>query len=341
MRSLTSPPQSCLIIGGGITGLIAGTVLQRQGIAVTIVDKGRGIGGRLATRRLQHPTVGEGIFDYGMQFFAVRDRCFQVWVDDWLAQGVVVQWSRQLSRSGQPVYRGTESNRSIARHLAKDLDVHNQQRVTELQWQTDHWLAHTQDGSTFTAQSLIITAPVPQTVDLLAESAIAIPAEPQQRLKQVQYSPCIALLVLLDGPSAIAPPGGVKGEGDVLAWLACNQTKGISQTVAVTLHAMPEFSHAHLNAEDAVIRDRLLTAATPWLGSSVVATHVHRWRYSQPQTFFGQPCLALSEPGLLVMAGDAFAPMDSTKSSLSVERAVLSGLSAAASVSGTVAAGFT
>lgn len=191
MRSPTPTLKSCLIIGGGITGLIAGTQLQRQGIAVTILDKGRGIGGRLATRRLQHPTVGEGIFDYGMQFFAVRDRRFQTWVEDWLQHGIVVEWSRQLSRSGQPSYRGTESNRSIAKHLAKNLDVHNQQRVIKVQWQADHWLAHTQDGSTFTAQSLLITAPIPQAVELLEKSAIAIPPEPKQRLEQVRYWRCI------------------------------------------------------------------------------------------------------------------------------------------------------
>ena len=44
--------KSCLIIGGGISGLVAGTLLQSQGIKVTILDQGRGIGGRLATRRI-------------------------------------------------------------------------------------------------------------------------------------------------------------------------------------------------------------------------------------------------------------------------------------------------
>ena len=67
----------CLIIGGGISGLIAATVLRRTGINATILDKGRGVGGRLATRRISHPSYGEGTFDYGAQYFTVSNSIFQ------------------------------------------------------------------------------------------------------------------------------------------------------------------------------------------------------------------------------------------------------------------------
>ena len=64
---------SCLIIGGGISGLIAATELKRNNFEVTILDKGRGIGGRLATRRIKHSVDIEGIFDYGAQHFTVNN----------------------------------------------------------------------------------------------------------------------------------------------------------------------------------------------------------------------------------------------------------------------------
>lgn len=44
----------CIIVGGGISGLIIATLLQRRGMKVTVLDKGRGIGGRLATRRINY-----------------------------------------------------------------------------------------------------------------------------------------------------------------------------------------------------------------------------------------------------------------------------------------------
>ena len=80
MISKYQSEQSCLIIGGGISGLITANLLQKKGIKVTILDKGRGIGGRLATRRLRHSEPITGVFDYGMQFFTVSDPLFQQWV---------------------------------------------------------------------------------------------------------------------------------------------------------------------------------------------------------------------------------------------------------------------
>ena len=73
--------KSCIVIGGGITGLITATILQETGIKVTVLDKGRGIGGRLATRRICHESI-EGVFDYGTQYFCVKDAKFQPWIDD-------------------------------------------------------------------------------------------------------------------------------------------------------------------------------------------------------------------------------------------------------------------
>lgn len=90
---MASEAPVCLIIGGGITGLIAAVTLQQQGIQPLILDKGYGLGGRLASRRLQAPSGSEGQFDYGAQQFTVGTPSFQTWVDDWLRQGIVKVWS--------------------------------------------------------------------------------------------------------------------------------------------------------------------------------------------------------------------------------------------------------
>ena len=50
----------CLIVGAGLAGLVATGSLQRRGFTVLVLDKGRGVGGRLATRSFEG-----GRFDYG------------------------------------------------------------------------------------------------------------------------------------------------------------------------------------------------------------------------------------------------------------------------------------
>jgi predicted NAD/FAD-dependent oxidoreductase len=79
--------KTCLIVGAGIAGLAAANQLRRNGWAPLVLDKGRGPGGRMATRQR-----GTTRFDHGAQFFTVRHARFKSVVDDWISRGVVKPW---------------------------------------------------------------------------------------------------------------------------------------------------------------------------------------------------------------------------------------------------------
>jgi renalase len=155
------PIQSCLIVGAGMSGLMAARVLQGAGLTVTLLDKGRGVGGRMATRRIE-----DGVFDHGAQFFTVRDSRFQKFVDEWLASGLVSEWSSgfadaagHYSPDGHPRYRGNAGMNSIAKALAQGLDVQVSTQVKRIDLNGHGWHLETEDGKGFSAQSLILTAP--------------------------------------------------------------------------------------------------------------------------------------------------------------------------------------
>ena len=310
----------CIIIGGGITGLITATLLQRRGLEVTVLDKGKGIGGRLATRRISEDSI-EGVFDYGAQYFSVENPQFQVWVDEWLEQGVIKEWSRRFAKAdGKLCYCGVNGTRGIAKYLAQNLEVHTSTKVVEIGYDKQ-WLVSTEDDRQYQADFLVMTPPVPQSLALLDASLIALPLDFRFSLENISYHRSIAVLALLEKPSKIPPPGGMTLENDYLTWLADNHQKGISPNgYAVTLHATHSFSDEYWDSDDAEIVYKLATTAADYLDSSIIKYQVHRWRYSVPKTFYSQPCLALSELPL-VIAGDAFvAPK--------VEGAVLSGIAA-------------
>lgn len=60
------------IVGAGIAGLGCGAELARAGVRVSLFDKGRGSGGRCATRR-----AGPFAFDHGAQFATATDQRFR------------------------------------------------------------------------------------------------------------------------------------------------------------------------------------------------------------------------------------------------------------------------
>ena len=312
----------CIVIGGGITGLITATILQRRGIQVTLLDKGRGIGGRLATRRLSQGDSTEGMFDYGAQYFSVKNHQFQIWVDDWLRQGVITEWCQGFGETdGKPRYRGINGTRGIAKHLAKNLSVYTSTKVTRVSYD-QQWLVETEHNQYYQGDVLVMTPPVPQSLALLDTSQIVLTPNIRSSLEQIEYHSCLAVLALLEKPSNIPAPGGIALEDDSLVWLGDNYQKGISpKGYAVTLHGTPEFSDAYWDREHTEIAEQLFSAACQYLSSPVIKYQVHRWRYSLPKTFYSESCLALSELPL-VMAGDAFvAP--------TIEGAVLSGIAAA------------
>ena len=76
------------IVGAGLAGLAAAGDLLTEGKSVLLIDKSRGVGGRMATRR-----HGETRIDHGAQFFTARTERFQAIVDALIAQGVIKVWS--------------------------------------------------------------------------------------------------------------------------------------------------------------------------------------------------------------------------------------------------------
>lgn len=302
------------VIGAGISGLLLARQLQAAGDSVVVLEKSRGYGGRLATKR-----VGEAVFDQGAQFFTARDPGFVAHTAAWQDAGWVRGWPGQAPGRlvGQPAMT------AVPKALAAGLDIRREHKVTAARRLADGtWELSIENQPPIRAGRLLLTSPVPQSLALLAAGGVKLPAPVQDALALLTYHPCLALLVVLAGPSAVPPEGLAFYTGPV-RWLADNVRKGIAQSVAaaVTVHAAPDFSAEHYDRAEAEVAARLLPAVAPWLGAPVVSTALHRWKFSEPKVIHPERCLWL--PGLgLGFAGDAFGGPR-------VEGAALSGLALA------------
>lgn len=310
-----------IVVGAGLAGLVAARDLARRGVDVVVFDKGRGVGGRMATRRID-TAEGTAVFDHGAQFFTARSDSFRALVSGWERDGVVYEWCRGFGDTdGHPRYAVRGGMASLTKHLARDIDVRTSTLVFSVTPGADGWSVTLDDGSRHDADAVILTCPVPQSYSLVANTSIELPTE----LVMTDYERTLGVLAVLDRPSAVPAPGGWQNPDDVFSWVGDNQQKGVSEVPALTLHANPTWSAAQWDAPHDDTHRLLLDVARDYIGDArVIESQFKKWRFATPMKVW--PDTHWSDPsGTLVLAGDAFAGPK-------VEGAVTSGLSAAHSL---------
>jgi renalase len=316
-----------LIVGAGLSGLLAAHELQARGLRTLLLDKGRSVGGRLATRR-----VGPGRADHGAQFFTVRSPEFRVWVERWQAEGLVYVWSTGWSdgsladapSDGHPRYVVHGGMNTLARRLAQGLDVRVATQITSISPTANGWQAGDQAGQVYDGRALLLTPPAPQSLALVDASGVVLAGRDREDLERIEYAPSLAGIFWLDRPTHLPEPGAIQRSNAPIAWMADNQRKGISpEATLATVHAAPEISQATWQTQEQLVLESLYAGLQPFLepGTQVVESQLKRWRYAVPVEFHPERTLLAQGLPPLAFAGDAFGGPR-------VEGAALSGLAA-------------
>ena len=320
-----------LVVGAGLAGLMAARTLRKQGVRVVVVDKGRSVGGRLATRR-----IGPGRADHGAQFFTVRSPEFRAWVEQWLSEEVVYRWSNGWSDGslapvtfkGHPRYAVYGGMNALTKYLAQGLDTRLNVRLEAVTATESGWLSRNAGGQTFTSQGLLLTPPVPQSLALLDTGHARLSTGDRAALDRIEYVPCLAGLFWLDGLVHLPEPGAIQHSSAPISWIASNRRKGISpEATIITIHAGPEYSRQLWEASEAEALAALQAGLQPYLapGTNLVEAQLKRWRYAMCTTSHPERCLVAEGLPPLAFAGDGF-------SGSGVEGATLSGVAAGQSL---------
>jgi renalase len=307
---MNPPVEDCIVIGAGLSGLAAARTLHGAGLGVLLLDKGRRVGGRMASRHFEGAH-----FDYGAQFLTARDPEFRRVIDGFLGTAVAAPW---FDYEGETRYCSPLGMNSLPQYLAEGLRIACEVTVATVRRDQNLWRIVTTTGEVHSTEVLVVTVPVPQALALLE-----LDAEARNDLSAIEYHRCLAILAVLEGESAIPAPGFVRVAQEPLQTLADNRQKGLDgEATGVTVLAGPAFSLQHWDTPKEEAAQLLLAAAAPWLGSPVKHWRYHRWRYSQPIQTFDARYYGIEGNPPLVFAGDAFGGPR-------VEGAFLSGIAAA------------
>ncbi len=302
-----------IILGAGICGLILAKKLQNHGFKVKVLDKGRGVGGRMATRRF-----GGGRVDHGAQFFTARGDNMRAVLSDPAVKDVVRVWSKGFATStageafedGHPRYMALNGMSSIPKALAKGLDIQTSVKIDLTERKDSSWALKSAEGEFFNADLLIMTCPAEQALRLLHHGEVQLNSNEEKILKNINYHPSIALMVKISGESKIPKPGGIRFDSGPISWIADNTQKGLPtqnpDESLITIHSDPLFAEENWEEDLSIAAQKLLEEAKAWVGDSVVECQPHRWRYSLSLQKMEPGFLKLSGPPIGYIAGDGF-----------------------------------
>jgi predicted NAD/FAD-dependent oxidoreductase len=271
-----------LIIGAGMAGLACATQLAVAGCAPRVIDKGRGPGGRMASRRVA--LGGRDIsFDHGAQYFTARDPAFRAAVADWEQSGAAARWPD----GGAEAFVGTPGMNGPLKAMASGLAVRWSVRALGLAREGDGWRVDT-DAGAITAQIVLVAVPAEQAAELLRDAAPDLAAIPAS----VRSAPCWAVLAAFSEPLAITG-SVIRGEG-AISWAARNASKpGRAGMETWVIHASPARSGElrDLPKEEALPLLLEDFRAATGLASLPPALHcdAHRWLYALPEVAAGPP----------------------------------------------------
>jgi len=290
-----SDGRSVLVIGAGMAGLACASVLSERGLAVTVLDKAHGAGGRASTRR-----APDGSFDHGAQYFTARAPAFVAAVEQWEAAGAVARWAGRIgtlahgrieaATDALVRWVGAPRMSTLLRHLCNGLDACFEHRAITLRRDRAGWRVACQGGASLGPFDVAVVAtPPPQAIPLL-DAAPPLAAE----AARAEVDPCWAVMLGFDRPLPIALDGAFVQDSP-LAWAARDGSKpGRPPGERWVLHASAQWSAAHVDAPREEIVSSLRAAFGTAAGIALpepLHQDAHRWLYAQTRRPLDVPCL--------------------------------------------------
>ena len=306
------------IVGAGMAGMSCGQRLSRLGHEVRLFDKGRGPGGRMATRRMEDGGTTLH-FDHGAQYFTARDPRFVEQVAHWEASGVAARWAA----AGDDAWVGTPAMNAPLKAMAGELGVQFGTRIEQLVRDGEGWQLDGEGAPDARFDAVLVAVPAEQAGPLLQPHAPAM----ARLADQTASDPCWTLMAGFEAPLALVQDT-LRQRGPI-GWAARNNAKpGRANEECWVIQASPEWSRAHLEEDAETVAAALLAELAEANGGPLprqLGATAHRWRFARSGTA-GEEALWDAEQRIGVCGDWLIGPR--------VEAAYMSGLLLAEAVGG-------
>lgn len=284
----------CLIVGAGLSGLTLGLELQKKKKTFIILEKSKGVGGRIATRRINEQGV-----DHGAPYLKSHPLIFEL-LHQFNVHGGKIADHGTYVEGGMTI---------LPKKMAENLPIIKDEKIVHIEFIKNIWNCRSEKGNHYEAKNLVITAPLPQALELLTNSKINF----SEDLKTISYTKGLLGLFTADENLLIK-----KTLPDNVHSVLSMKSRGLNPSAWV-LRTTEEFSEINFERSDEENLSRIVTMFSDCFDVKPLITHseLKKWRYVVPTTVLASPFHEVQDA--LYLIGDGFLYPDARGALLSAK----------------------
>ncbi len=285
-----------LIIGTGLCGLTIASALSESGENALMIEKSKGVGGRMATRR-----DGECAYDHGAQFYQHSDESPFFLHNQWIRKQKSQVWFWQ---EGLAFAAGIGGMTTLAKDLAQNQKIQFEQKLVSIEQASDFLKAHLESGLTLTTRKMILTCPLPQSLEILKNSNISYPVD----LNQISYAKALVGLFEVQSEDSNLKNFKFKKFEDSVFSIANNQSKKVGTDLSFTVIMGTSFSEDYFETAENEVLQKIEQDFIKKMSFDfkVHKRQLKKWRFSHPLDIYSRQMCALPLNQNILLAGDAF-----------------------------------
>ncbi len=312
------------IIGAGISGLTVAKELSELN-EVTVFDKARGVGGRMATKR-----IDDYHFDHGAQFFTAKSQEFKDFCNRAKNDKIIEEWNidfveiigNKISKKYQfnndkPHFVAKPQMNNLCKYIAQDLNILLGKQVKSINFDDKKWSLKTVEDEIFNNfDYLILAIPSHQVINLLPKNFKYLDI-----ISSIRMSGCFTLMLGFKEKLSIEFGAALVKESNI-SWISVNSSKPERpKGFSLIVNSSNKWADENIEEELEIIKEKMITSLRQIIDfdiSDLSCQNIHRWRYANATLRTGDK--SLFDPNLnLGVCGDWLI-------SGRVENAFLSGL---------------
>jgi renalase len=299
------------IIGSGLSAMTLAYYLKDKA-ELTIFEKARGVGGRMATRRAE-----PFFFDHGAQFFSIKTAEFKKFISSYIEKGVVKEWharfvefdnidivSKRLWNSNNPHYVAVPGMSELIKSLSVDLDLNIKinTKINKIISYKTKWNLEDDNNEIYQEFDWVIsTAPAEQTVSLMPNICNFL-----DKITLIKMQACFSLMLGMSSELSLDFDAALIRNADI-SWVSVNNTKpGRNNRYCLLVNSTNKWAEKHIDQDKKYILDYLIAETAKIIKfdpNLIEHQDVHAWRYANASKRYGEEYF-LDENTRLASCGD-------------------------------------